>query len=969
MSEKAPPRSENRNRAAENRALMPAPVGDREELARHIAICETEPITFPGRVQDFGALLAFDPTNGRLHYWSENAGAWLGRDPVPGCVLTDLLPAPAIARIMEMLSCEHYAPTNFTSVARFDNHIHDAVVHQIEGLAVVELLRAGAAPEAAQSVSAAQAALARLRETDGLDDLLAATAREWRALTGYDRVMVYRFDEDGHGAIMAEACDPRREPFLGLHYPASDIPAQARRMYLLQRVRMIPDIHAPTLTLHGTDFIARPTTGEAEGASGEGLDMTYAVLRAVSPYHLAYLDNMGVRATLVVSLILDGALWGMVVCHHDSPRMVDSTLRGLCDMLGQSLSEMIATRNAVDHQRAMARRADALRRVEAALDEAGRVGEALKAVSPELLAVMQAGGVYCSFGGSGLRLGETPPERECKAILQAMARQQVEQGRHHGGTHHLARADPRFEPARLVASGAYVIPTPNTPLDGLVFFRPELTQEVAWGGDPNHPVHIDEASGQIGPRHSFAAWIEVVRGQSQRWDDVDTRMAELLRRSLVSALLRITEEQIAFLGQHESETGLMTRSALEARLRRITAAAPQTHVAVMLIAVKQREAVAARHGAAAAIALDRLMRDNISPALARTDHLGRYDDGTLMLVARRDSPETLRLLASRIIELGRKPVEIDGHQHTPLIRIGTAFCPEVPPGEAPAIAMRALREARDDSRRRIVFGAPAGPDSGPSHAELMLEIGPALARGEIRAAFQPLVDIRSGRVRGIEALARFDSRTHGSVSPARFIPAAVEAGQIFLLTTTMIDLALRVAAPLIRDGKIDFVSVNLDAAALARRSISAVARSALDAHGLPYHHLVLEVTETSMCAQEAVEALRRLQTEGMRIALDDFGAGYSSLGELARLPADIVKIDRKLVTGIGTDPRVTAIFSAVRNLVSSLGIACIAEGIETREECEALAGEDLFAAQGYYFARPMSPEALVAFTENAGHDS
>ncbi len=961
--------SEKNDRAAETRALMPAPVGDREEMARHIAICEAEPITFPGRVQDFGALLAFDPTNGRLHYWSENAGAWLGRDPVPGCVLADLLPAPAIARIMEMLSCEHYAPTNFTSVARFDNHIHDAVVHQIEGLAVVELLRAGAALDAAQSVSAAQAALARLRETDGLDDLLAATAREWRALTGYDRVMVYRFDEDGHGAIVAEACDPQREPFLGLHYPASDIPAQARRMYLLQRVRMIPDIHAPTLTLHGTDFIARPSTGEAEGASGEGLDMAYAVLRAVSPYHLAYLDNMGVRATLAVSLILDGALWGMVVCHHDNPRMVDSTLRGLCDMLGQSLSEMIATRNAVDHQRAMARRADALRKVEAALDEAGRVSEALKAVAPDLLAVMQAGGVYCNFGGSGLRLGETPPERECKAILQAMARLQAEQGRHHGGTHHLAEADPRFEPARLVASGAYVIPTPNTPLDGLVFFRPELTQEVAWGGDPNHPVHIDEASGQLGPRHSFAAWIEVVRGQSQRWDDVDTRMAELLRRSLVSALLRITEEQIAFLGQHESETGLMTRSALEARLRRITAAAPQAHVAVMLIAVKQREAVAARHGAAAAIALDRLMRDNISPALARTDHLGRYDDGTLMLVARRDSPQALRLLASRIIELGRKPVEIDGHQHTPLIRIGTAFCPEVPPGEAPAIAMRALREARDDSRRRIVFGAPAGPDSGPSHAELMLEIGPALARGEIRAVFQPLVDIRSGRVRGIEALARFDSRTHGSVSPARFIPAAVEAGQIFLLTTTMIDLALRVAAPLIRDGKIDFVSVNLDAAALARRSISAVARSALDAHGLPYHHLVLEVTETSMCAQEAVEALRRLQAEGMRIALDDFGAGYSSLGELARLPADIVKIDRKLVTGIGTDPRVTAIFSAVRNLVSSLGIACIAEGIETREECEALAGEDLFAVQGYYFARPMSPEALVAFTENTGHDS
>ena len=267
----------------DNRAAMVPQLGDREGLERHIAICEAEPITFPGRVQSFGALLAFDPTDGRLHYWSENAGAWLGRDPVPGCVLADLLPAPAIARIMEMLSCEHYAPTNFTSVARFDNHVNDAVVHQIDDLAVVELLPAGAALEAAQSVSAAQAALARLRATEGLDDLLAATAREWRALTGYDRVMVYRFDEDGHGAVVAESCDPQRESFLGLHYPASDIPSQARRMYLLQRVRMIPDIHAPTLT-HGNRFHG----GSIDGRGGKervrrGLDMTYRVLRASRP--------------------------------------------------------------------------------------------------------------------------------------------------------------------------------------------------------------------------------------------------------------------------------------------------------------------------------------------------------------------------------------------------------------------------------------------------------------------------------------------------------------------------------------------------------------------------------------------------------------------------------------------------------------------------------------------------------------
>ena len=188
--------------------------------------------------------------------------------------------------------------------------------------------------------------------------------------------------------------------------------------------------------------------------------------------------------------------------------------------------------------------------------------------------------------------------------------------------------------------------------------------------------------------------------------------------------------------------------------------------------------------------------------------------------------------------------------------------------------------------------------------KLVLEIGPAIARGDLRAVFQPLVDLSNDRPVGLEALCRFRSQAYGDVPPVSFIPAAIEAGQIFQLTTTMLDLALKQAKPWLADGSIDFVSVNLDASVLARRSI--FRRGSLGAGFAP---LALPFARSGgdrnlrFCSPDAVEGIRRLRADGVRIALDDFGAGYSSLGELARLPVDIVKLEPKAHRGYRHRPQ------------------------------------------------------------------
>jgi EAL domain-containing protein (putative c-di-GMP-specific phosphodiesterase class I)/GAF domain-containing protein/GGDEF domain-containing protein len=918
----------------------------------HAAICEAEPITTPGRIQGFGALIAFDIVSGRVQFASQEAGQWLDCPDLtlPGATLAQVLPDEAITRIYTLLRAERYAPTNFTSLMTREGQLCDAMVHQNGDLAIVECMAPGDPVQGARSVSGAQAALTRLRQTESLDALLDAAVQEVRYLTGYARAMVYRFDDDGHGCVTAESRREELEPYLGLHYPATDIPSQARRMYQLQRVRIIPDVNAPI-----EPVLAAPELDPT------ACDMTYAVLRAVSPYHLDYLRNMGVRATLAISLVVDGRLWGMLVCHHDAPRMIDCTLRGLCDMLGQSLSEMIATRHATDLRKALARRAQALQQIEHALDEADRLADALALVERPLLHVMQASGAFVSIGGRQLCLGITPGAARCNEIHESLVRHLADSGRLHGGWHSLGETEPAFADLRLSASGAYVLLVPNTPKDGLVLFRPERTLEVAWGGDPNNPFHIDETSGQLGPRRSFAKWVEVVQGTSARWDETDERMAVALRRILAGALLRIAEERVGYLAQHESDSGLLKRQALEARFRRIVASTPESFVAIFLITPAHRDAIAALHGPAGAARLDVVCRERIDGVIGRRDHLGRFDDDTLMLVARRKGVEELHDLGQALVERVRGAVQIDGREHLLHIRVGCAAHPDHPAGEVLAAAARALSEAKTDARARFVMHDAAAQPAGPSRAELVLEIGPAIARGDLRAVFQPLVNLSSDKPVGLEALCRLRSRVYGGIPPVAFIPAAIEAGQIFQLTTTMLDLALKHAKPWLADGTIDFVSVNLDASVLARRSISAVVRSALDSHRLPYRALVLEVTETSLCSPDAVEGIRRLREDGVRIALDDFGAGYSSLGELARLPVDIVKIDRKLIEDIDVDPKRAAIFAAVRNLVATLEIHCIAEGLETPAQRCVLSEHDLLAVQGYLLARPMEAEDLANY--------
>lgn len=474
--------------------------------------CAQEPIHLPGAVQPHGALLALRPEDLVVTHASLNLRDFLGLSATAalGKGLAEVLGRKAVAALPA-------APAEGTpEVLLLDQGEGYAAVHRRDGRILVELEHDDAEAAAASPVATAEAVVRELREGAAHGALLPAAARAFRRLTGFDRAMVYRFAADGHGEVVAEDLAEGQAPYLGLRYPASDIPAQARRLYLLQRVRCIAD----------AGYLPVPVTAAA--AEDRPLDMSGCAIRSVSPVHLAYMRNMGSAASLTVSLVVEGTLWGLLVCHHRTPRLAGPRLRALCDLLGQVLSSFVAGQEQAAAATRSAARREQLQAVVAALaDPAGPAhpAERLARAEAALLELAGASGAWLRLGGREVALGAAPPEAAARAVAAAL-----------GGTGPDPRATDDLSawlPGGAATAGGGIagalwLPLPTGPGDGLLWTRPELAGTVAWGGDPRK-AGPDER-GRISPRTSFAAWVEQVRGRSAPWTEEELAAARDLAR-------------------------------------------------------------------------------------------------------------------------------------------------------------------------------------------------------------------------------------------------------------------------------------------------------------------------------------------------------------------------------------------------------------------------------------------------------
>lgn len=503
-----------------------------------LTTCEREPIHIPGAIQPHGLLLALD---GDLVVvtTSRNCARLLGRPAADllGVPVRDALgPGPA-ASIDRAIAADDMSTPIRTTMPPGPGDLAgvevDIIVHR-SGQRIVVELEPVTTPVPSQHVSyrSARAAVTRLTQSATTAELCQQLASEIRTLTGFDRVMVYRFDEDWNGEVVAEDRRDDLNAFLGLHYPATDIPAQARRLYTVNWTRLIADIHYAPVAL---EPVIDPLTGAP-------LDLSHSTLRSVSPIHIEYLSNMGVSASMSVSMVKDGLLWGLVACHHYSgPLRVPYDARSAAEFLGQTASQLIDDRERADSHVDELRASVALARITASLAADSRPVYDALIDDVRLLELVDATGVALHVDGRTLTLGEVPSE----ADLHLIARNLTSVDGRPVSTHHLASLDPELARVSDVAAGALRIG--NGPDRWMLWLRPEVESTVDWGGDPTNKALAlaEDPHVRLSPRKSFAKWRQVVHGRSAPWTTWQVGTAKTLREHLSGELLRRSQEHTA----------------------------------------------------------------------------------------------------------------------------------------------------------------------------------------------------------------------------------------------------------------------------------------------------------------------------------------------------------------------------------------------------------------------------------------
>lgn len=496
-------------------------------LELDLTSCDREPIHAPGHIQPHGVLVVIETHDLTILQVSANAEALLGIAPAAllGAKLDTLIEPDAATQLHNALLTRQMR-TNIPLRLSLGGRDFDVHVHRQDGHALLDLEPSEV--DSDQTVldfyRQAKRSIDRLRYAPHLESLCTEAVREIRQLTGYDRVMVYQFHADGHGEVIAEDCRRDLAPYLGLHYPASDIPRQARALYLRNWLRILPDV----------DYTPVPMLRSPAQADEAPLDMSDSVLRAFSPIHLVYLRNMGVTATMTISLIVDDALWGLIACHHERPKVIPYKNRTACEIVGQVMSLQLTSKETRHHAEERLRTRSALDALAAGLRDETRDAldglDDLTRFMPALAELVPSEGLAVCVNGGIERRGRTPDTAELHALTEWLVTQMPGEV---WSTDALSEAYPPASAYAGDVAGLLAVAVSKPRRRFLLWFRPEVRQTVRWAGDPNKPVEVGPQGSRLTPRGSFAEWTESVQGRSLPWQAVELEVVERVRQALV----------------------------------------------------------------------------------------------------------------------------------------------------------------------------------------------------------------------------------------------------------------------------------------------------------------------------------------------------------------------------------------------------------------------------------------------------
>jgi two-component system, chemotaxis family, sensor kinase Cph1 len=503
--------------------------------------CDREPIHIPGSIQPHGVLLVLQEPDLKIIQVSANTRTLVGQEPeqLLNTYLKDLLDENQIETISQCLE-KDFESVNPLKIS-VNNTIFDGVIHCCDSASapgyglrqlILEL-------EPAQTNNKAEfldfyklvvSSINKLQKAITPEQICQEIVKEIRILTQFDRVMVYKLDPDGSGKVVAEDKQEHLTPYLGLHYPATDIPKQAKHLYTLNWLRSIPDINYQSIAL----------VPQLNPLTNCPTNLSLSVLRSVSPLHIEYLQNMGVTATLCVSIIENGQLWGLIACHHYVPKHVTYETRTACEFLGKVMSmQLVAKEENQDLDYKMKLKSILSKFVESVGLQHNLV-EGLVAEKDNLLELAGAQGIAICWQDEIFVAGKTPNTAQLNELSNWIGTKLQDNLFY---TNNLSKDYPVAEQYTDVASGLVALAISRVNKNYVLWFRPEVVQTVSWGGNPNKPVEID-AGGELrlSPRKSFELWQETVKAQSLPWKTWEIEAVLELRGAIVSTVLRQADE-------------------------------------------------------------------------------------------------------------------------------------------------------------------------------------------------------------------------------------------------------------------------------------------------------------------------------------------------------------------------------------------------------------------------------------------
>jgi PAS domain S-box-containing protein len=490
--------------------------------------CEDEPIRIPGSIQRHGFLLLLDGRGERIVAASQNTEEFLNV-PLPlilGTQIENVLDREVLGALRVILESDEATGLQiYLGSFQVRGNFYSVVTHRVGHERIVEFERLDQLVNPEMTNQVFTNFVSKLNTLCDEQDLCDALAQQMKQLTGFNRILLYRFDEAGHGRVLSEVTDGALPSYLGLRFPASDIPKQARELYVLNTVRIIPN----------ATYEPAPLVGMAQ-REVQTLDLSMSLLRSVSPVHLRYMQNMGTLSSMSVSIICEGKLWGLVSGHHAEPREIPYLVRSACDLLTKLVATQLSGLRTSSSLKKMVHFHAVQRRV---LTQMAADNDYLAAMADRLEDVLEitgAKGVALLLNGECKTFGVCPTQSDIQKLADWMdSRPDLEVFESKELQCEISWASEFVE----FASGLLALRISHVRQSYLMWFRPEVVRTVEWAGVPPTP---EEKKQFLNPRRSFDTWAELVRGRSKSWSQMEVESATEFRAALMTISLKRAEE-------------------------------------------------------------------------------------------------------------------------------------------------------------------------------------------------------------------------------------------------------------------------------------------------------------------------------------------------------------------------------------------------------------------------------------------